>query len=47
MFYLRFGKCYLRAREGSGEGQIMVRSGGQVKVQSQKFSELDIGGRDT
>ena len=32
-----------------GEGQMMVRWSGdrQVRVKSQKYSELDIGGRET
>ena len=35
--------------DGSGEGQMMVRWSGkvQVRVKYQKYSELDIGGRET
>ena len=35
--------------DGSGEGQMMVRWSGefQVRVKSQKYSELDTGGRET
>ena len=34
---------------GSREGQMMVRWSGkaQVRLKSQKYSELDIGGRET
>ena len=35
--------------DGSGEGQMMVRWSGEVqmRVKTQKYSELDIGGRET
>ena len=35
--------------DGSGEGQMMVRWSGEVlvRVKSQKYSELDIGGGET
>ena len=35
--------------DGPGEGQMMVRQSGevQVRVKHQKYSELDIDGRET
>ena len=49
MKFKTLNKCYVRVVNGSGEDQMIVRGSGEahMRVKSQKYSELDIGGRET